>query len=122
MRYMLLIFTNPESWASLSEQEAKEVNEQYFAFTRKITESGEYVDGAPLLGPETATTVKVRAGSRSTTDGPFVETKEHLAGYYTVDCDSLDRALELAAEIPDARFAAVEVRPVMEFAMPPADG
>jgi hypothetical protein len=118
MRYMLLIFSNPENWAALSEAETKEAMNEYFAFTQRITASGEFVSGDALQGPETATVVKIRDSGRTTTDGPFVETKEHLAGFYVVDCASLDRALELAAEIPDARFGGVEVRPVMDMGIP----
>jgi hypothetical protein len=113
MRYMLIIFSNPENWAQLSEADTKAVMDEYWAFTEKLTASGEFVSGDPLQGNDTATVIRVRDGGRTTTDGPFVESKEVLAGYYVVDCDGLDRALELAAEIPDARLGgAVEVRPV----------
>ncbi|MEI7779705.1 MAG: YciI family protein [Actinomycetes bacterium] len=112
MKYMLLIYTNHENWESLTEAEGAEMSAAYGTFTEGIIGTGEFVSGAPLDGPETATTVRVRNGARSTTDGPFVETKEHLAGYYIVDCATLDRALDLAAELPDAKFAGVEVRPV----------
>lgn len=118
MRYMLLIFTNPENWATLSEAETGAMYGEYNAFTQRIVDSGEFVSGDPLQGPDTATVVRVREGARSTTDGPFVETKEHLAGYYVIEAASLDRALEIAADIPDARFAGVEVRPLADMAMP----
>jgi len=115
MRYMLLIHTNPANWATLSEAEGNAMYAEYTAFTQRLVDAGEFVSGDPLQGPETATTVRVRDGQRSTTDGPFVETKEHLAGYYVVECSSLDRALAIAAEIPDARFSGVEVRPLGEM-------
>ena len=118
MRYMLLIYTNPSNWATLSEAEVGAMMGEYGAFTQRIVDSGEFVSGDPLQGPDTATTVRVRDGARSTTDGPFVETKEHLAGYYVVECDSLDRALTIAAEIPDARFSGIEVRPLADMNMP----
>ncbi len=118
MRYMLLIFTNPENWATLGEAEAKEAMNEYLAFTKRITDSGEFVSGDPLQGPETATVVRVRDTGRTMSDGPYVESKEHFAGYYVVECASLDRALELAAEIPDARFAGVEVRPLADMTSP----
>jgi hypothetical protein len=116
MRYMLIIFSNPENWAALSEAEVKGVMDEYWAFTQRITESGEFVSGDPLQGNETATVVRIRDGGRTMTDGPFVEAKEVLAGYYVVECSGLDRALELAAQIPDARLGAVEVRPIAELA------
>jgi hypothetical protein len=112
MRYMLLIHTNPANLATLTEAEAGAMYAEYGAFSQRIVDSGEFVSGDPLQGPET------RAGVRSTTDGPYVETKEHLAGYYVVECTSLDRALAIAAEIPDARSAGVEVRPLADMTMP----
>ena len=119
MKYMLLIFSNPENWAALTEAETKDVMDEYWAFSQRVTESGEFISGEPLQGPETASVVRVSAGSRATSDGPFVESKEHLAGYYIVDCKSLDRALELAALIPDVRLGgAIEVRPVADFPSP----
>ena len=116
MKYMLLIYSNPENWAMLSEDESQAVMKDYLTFADDLRGSGEYVGGAPLQGPETATTVRVPAGSRTTTDGPYAETKEHLAGYFLVECDGLDRAVELAARIPDARYGgAIEVRPLADM-------
>jgi hypothetical protein len=73
------------------------------------------VSGDPLQGLDTATTVRVRSGKTASTDGPFAETKEVLGGYYLVDCKDLDRAIELAAQIPGARTGSIEVRPLMEL-------
>ena len=115
MKYMLLIHSNPEAWAKLSTADQEAMMAGYWTFTEKIQASGELVAGDPLEGPDTATTVRVRGGSRATTDGPFVETKEHLAGYYVVDCVDLDRAIALAAEIPDAATGGVEVRPIADM-------
>ena len=115
MKYMLLIYSNPANWAALSEAQTKELMDDYFAFSQRINESGEFIAGDPLQGPDTATVVRVREGGRSVSDGPYVETKEHLAGYYLVDCESLDRALDLAAQIPDARFGGIEVRLLADF-------
>jgi hypothetical protein len=116
MKYMLLIFSNPENWGALSEVETKGVMDEYWAFTQRITESGEFVSGEPLQGPDTATVVRVRDAGRAISDGPFIESKEVLAGYYVVDCKSLDRALELAAQIPDAKLGGgIEVRPCADM-------
>jgi hypothetical protein len=112
---MLLIYSNPANWAALPEAERQALNTEYGTFTQDIVASGEFVSGDPLAGVEAATTVKVRGGETDTTDGPFVESKEHLAGYYVVDCKDLDRALALAARIPDARFGGIEVRPVLDM-------
>ncbi|MQA11799.1 MAG: YciI family protein [Pseudonocardiaceae bacterium] len=81
---------------------------------REIEESGELIGGEPLADPNTTKTVRVRNGVPSTTDGPFAETKEQLAGYFLLECASLERATEIAARFPDARFNPVEVRPVMD--------
>lgn len=115
MRYMLLIYSNPTAWTSLSPEESERLFGEYVAFTDRIRESGEHVAGDPLQGLETATTVRVRDGKSATTDGPFAETKEVLGGYYIVDVPDLDRALELAAQIPDARTGSIEVRPIQEM-------
>jgi hypothetical protein len=119
MRYMLLIYSNPTVWPSLSKEETGRLMGEYWTFTKDITDTGEFVSGDPLTGVETATTVRVRDDRTSTTDGPFAETKEHLAGYYLVDVKDLDRATELAARIPDARFGSIEVRPVMDMGQGP---
>jgi hypothetical protein len=112
VKYMLLIYSDPSTFDPAA---GDKIMGEYMAFTQEIIDSKEMVSGDPLQGPETATTVRVRKGKTTTTDGPFVETKEHLGGYYLVDVPDLDRALELAAKIPDAASCAVEVRPLMEI-------
>jgi hypothetical protein len=104
MKYVLLIHDD--------RSRTEELTPEYVAFTQSILESGEMLGGDKLEGVETATSVRVRDGRVSTTDGPFAETKEVLGGYYIVDVKDLDRALELAAQIPSARFGTVEVRPI----------
>ncbi|HEV3226487.1 MAG TPA: YciI family protein [Acidimicrobiales bacterium] len=112
MKYMLLIYSDPTAW---NPADGDKIMGEYMAFTQEIMDSGEMVAGDPLQGSETATTVRQRDGKRTTTDGPFAETKEVLGGYYIVDVKDLDRAIELAAKIPDSRTGSVEVRPVMEM-------
>lgn len=118
MKYMLLIYSDPKAWEGLAEADMGAMMGEYFAFTQSIIESGEMVAGDPVQGLETATTVTVRGGEQIVTDGPFAETKEVLGGYYVVDVTSVERAHELAAQIPDARTGKVEVRPILEM---PAD-
>ena len=113
MKYMLLIYADSSAYADPAA--GQKVMDEYMAFTQSIVDSGEFVAGDPLLGPETATVVRQRNGQLSTTDGPYVETKEHLGGYYLVDVKDLDRALEVAAQIPDVRTGGIEVRPLMEM-------
>jgi hypothetical protein len=113
VKYMLLIFSDPERAGDWSQEEIRELGRAHAAFGRKFTESGELVSSNGLAGPGSSKTVRVRDRTTAVTDGPFVEAKEHLAGYYVIDCESLQRALEIAAEVPDAAFHAVEVRPVL---------
>jgi len=113
MQYMLQIFTGESMamWERLSEEEQREVTGEYMAIMGTPGVSA----GAQLQPPMTATTVRVRDGATLTTDGPFPETKEALGGYYLLEADDLDAAIELAARVPTARMGgAVEVRPVVE--------
>ncbi len=87
---------------------------EYTEFTDAIRKSGHYVACNRLQPPRTATTVRVRNGKVSTTDGPFVETKEQLGGYYLIEAKDLNEAIQIASRIPGARFGCVEVRPVAE--------
>jgi hypothetical protein len=114
VRYLLIIYMNPSIWDSLSEDERTAVFAAHDGFQNQVTETGELLGFAALADPTTSTTVRVRDGAAAVTDGPYVEAKEFLAGYYVVDCETQERANELAAQLPDARYTAVEVRPVME--------
>ena len=117
MKYMLLIYSDQKAWAEVDEAAQGAIMGDYFAYTQAILESGEMVAGDPLQGIDTATTVRVRNGERVTSDGPFAETKEVLGGYYIVDVADIDRALELAAQLPGAKLGidSIEVRPVQEL-------
>jgi hypothetical protein len=108
-----MIYMNEANWDSLSEAERNEVFRGHDEFQRITRESGELVDSVALANPTQSSTVRVRDGAPAVTDGPYLETKEYLAGYYLVDCATRERAIELAALIPDARFNATEVRPFM---------
>jgi hypothetical protein len=88
---------------------------EYFAFTNDIKKSGHYVAGEALKPVNTATTVRMRNGKMSTTDGPFAETKEQLGGFYMIEARDLNDALQVASRIPSARFGSIEVRPVEVF-------
>jgi hypothetical protein len=115
MKYMLMIAIDPELAAAAYAEHGDDITKEYWEFTQRINASGEIRSGDRLHDPKSATTVRVREGVRTITDGPFAESKEQLGGYYLVDVDSLDRALELAAEIPGAKHGSVEVRPVWEM-------
>ena len=115
MRYMCLIYENEAMVAERSESEQAAVMEGYMTFTNAVIEAGVMEAGDPLLETTTATTIRVRDGKRSTTDGPFAETREQLGGYYILNCRDLDEALGYAAQIPGAESGCVEVRPIMEM-------
>jgi hypothetical protein len=112
---MLLIYSNTETWEALPAEERSRGAREHAALVRELIESGEWVGGNPLADPVTTRTVRVVDGVPVTTDGPFAEAKEHLAGYDLVECDSPERAAEIAARLPDARWCAVEVRPIVDF-------
>lgn len=115
MKYLLMICLNPANWDDLTEDERREVFRSHDEFQRIITESGEMVTTEALADPSHSVTVRTIDDAPAVTDGPFAESKEYLAGYYLVDCESRDRATELAALLPEIRFGAVEVRPLMNY-------
>jgi hypothetical protein len=113
MQYMLLIYDDEQAWAGMSEAERGQVFQAYGAYTEDMREKGAFVAGDALQPTSTATTVRERNGERLVTDGPFAETKEQLGGYYVIEVDSIDDALDWAARIPSAKLGSIEVRPVM---------
>ena len=115
MRYLLMIYTNEAGDQNASQAEQAAVMEAYNKFSRDLTSSGSFVAGEALQPTSTATTVRVRDGKTTTTDGPFAETKEQLGGYYLVNAKDLNEAIQWAAKIPGARFGSIEVRPIWEF-------
>ena len=117
MKYLCLIYDNEKAWESLPKEESGALFGEYGAFTTDIKKSGHWVGGNPLQPTSTATTVRVRQGKVSTTDGPFAETKEQLGGYYLVEAKDLNEAIQLAARIPSVRTGSIEVRPIMEVGM-----
>lgn len=118
MQYLCLIYQDETLSQTRPKAEADEIRREYFAFTDDIKESGHYIGANPLQPTQTATTVRVRNGKISTTDGPFAETKEQLGGYFLIEATDLDDAIRVAARIPGARFGSVEVRPIRELERP----
>ena len=111
MQYALLIYGDEGRWETYSEAEQQAMTEDYMAIGRDPKTKA----GADLGELSKATTVRVDNGKTLTTDGPFAETKEYLGGFYLIDADNLDEAIEVAAKIPDARTGGtIEVRPVVE--------
>ena len=118
MRYMILVQSNPhfqERFDALPEAEREAFGRNHLALDRELAESGELVLSEALAEPSVAKRVtSVDRRLTATTDGPFAEAKEHLAGFYLVDCESEARVLEIAACVPDAVWGLVEVRPVLD--------
>jgi hypothetical protein len=115
MKYLCLIYANEQAWAAMPQGDAATMRSEYMAYTRHYTESGHVLGGNALQPTHTATTVRMRDGKVSTTDGPFAETREQLGGYYLLEAKDLNEAIQLAAKIPGARTGSIEVRPVLEM-------
>jgi hypothetical protein len=126
MKYLIQIWCNPQNWEhplflkdpeflALPEERRNELVAADRALYDEITASGELLVGCALADPVTATTIRGRDGVATTTDGPFPESKEQLAGYFVVECETRERAVEIALRFPDALLSstAVEVRPIM---------
>lgn len=114
MRYMLLIYSAESDEGRLSEQEMGELMEAYGQFHEEIAKSGVMQSAERLQPTATATTVRVRSGDVSTTDGPFAETKEQIGGFYQIDVADLDEAIAWARKIPTAAYGSIEIRPIWE--------
>jgi hypothetical protein len=113
---MLLIYGNEETWRSFPEDELQTVIAGTDALHAELRESGEFI-GAWGVGDQVqAKTVRVRDGAPVVTDGPYIEAKEYLGSFDIIDCESLERALEIAARVPYARYGEVEVRPLLHEA------
>jgi hypothetical protein len=115
MKFLLIMHVNPRIWEALTEDERNEVMQGHGEFMAAIRESGEMLQTVALADPAASAVVRVRAGVPAVSDGPYLEAKEYLGGYYLVECASRDRALELAAMIPDAKVEGlgIEVRAVV---------
>ena len=115
MTYMLSIAGDEGGWEDRSPEEAKAEMGRWFAYTQELEDAGALLAGEGLQESATATTVRIGDGDeRVVTDGPFAESKEQVGGFYLIECENLDQALDWAKKIP-ARGGAIEVRPVMDY-------
>ena len=117
MKYVILIRHNPkadEVWASMPAEQRAAGLAVYAALNEDLVASGELIVTEALADPSTAKRVSVRDGEVIASDGPYAEVKEHLAGFYLIECDSIERAVQYAARIPEAAYVEVEVRPVLD--------
>lgn len=115
MKYLLMVYCDEAADARRPQEVIDAEMQEYFRFTEESRQSGVYVGGEALHPTATATTVRVRDGKLTTTDGPFAETREQLGGFYILDCKNLDEAIEWGAKIPHAKIASIEIRPVVDF-------
>ena len=115
MRYILLIYTAEAGHPAYGSPASNAEMAGYMAFTEEISKAGIMLAGEPLAEVATATTVRVRDGKMTTTDGPFAETREQLGGFYMIEGRDLDHAIEVAAKIPGALIGSIEIRPIMEM-------
>ena len=115
MKFLISMHINPGVMDALTDEEKAAIGEGHGRFLETVKESGELITTQALVDPSQAVVVSVRGGQPVVTDGPFLEAKEYLGGFYFIDCDSKERAIELASQIPDAAIhgLGVEVRQVM---------
>jgi len=115
MRYVCLIYDDEKKLGAMSKDEADGFMKAYFDFTEQIRASGNLIAGEALQPVHTTTSLRRRSGKLSTTDGPFMETKEQLGGFYLIEAGNLDEARKIAARIPSVETGTIEVRPVVDF-------
>jgi hypothetical protein len=118
VKYLILIHSNPASralWEKLSDDQRMEFGRSHLRLSDELAESGELVVSEGLGDPELAKRVSVREGQTLTTDGPFAEVKEYLAGFLLIECGTEEEAVAIAARVPDAAFGSVELRPVLDM-------
>ena len=118
MKYLILIQSNPRSlaaWDAMSDEERTAFGRDHLRLSEEMADAGVHVASEGLADPGLARWVSVREGRTIASDGPYAEVKEHLAGFYLIDCRSLDEAVTWAAKVPDAKYTEVEVRPVLDM-------
>lgn len=115
MKYLCIIYGVESVMAAMPAAEMQKFIGEFSAFTESIKQNGQWLAGQRLKPVQTATTVRVRDGKVSTTDGPFAETKEQLGGFYMIEARDLNEAIQTASRIPSARYGSVEVRPIWEM-------
>ncbi len=108
MKYLCLVYLSPENWNACADSVCAD-------YVKTLQDNGKLLGGTPLHPTSTATTVRVRNGQVSVTDGPFAETKEALSGFYLIEARDLNEAIQIASKIPPAKYGSIEVRPAREL-------
>ncbi len=114
MKYLCLVYVEEKTFNAFPRNERLALSEEAMAYCDKLQKAGQLLAASPLHSVEAATTVRVRGGKTSTTDGPFAETKEQLGGFLMIDVPDLNDAIRVASHFPAARFGSVEVRPMKD--------
>ncbi len=115
MKYLLLVHHDEETFRKISKEQQQQMLTESVQLTHQLHDNGQYLSASPLHPAATAVIVRVREGQSFVTDGPFVETREQLAGYFLVNAKDLDEAVRIATRVPGARIGTVEVRPLIEI-------
>lgn len=115
MQYLLLIYSDESAGVDVTQEEREAWMGEYYAYTEAMRQAGVRLGGEALHPTSAATTVRVQDGKTVTTHGPFAETREQLGGFFLMECNNLDEAIEWAARCPGARVGSIEVRPILTF-------
>lgn len=115
MKYLCLVYHEEEKIDALPASEYDAIVREVLAYREELRQGGHYITSSPLESVQTATTIRVRGGKTSVTDGPFAETREQLGGFYLVEARDLNEAIRLASQMPPARLGCIEVRPLKQF-------
>jgi hypothetical protein len=115
VKYMMLNYREEAAFANMTKEEQMQEIQEINAFFKYARQRATIISGEPFYPTSAATTIRVRDGKTLTTNGPFAETREALAGFFLIDCKDLDEAIEIASKIPVAREGSVEIRPVVTF-------
>lgn len=118
MKYLCLAYEEESKFNTMSRSDWEAIREETLAYVDELKKNGYLISAEPLQSARTATTVRVRSGKLSITDGPFAETKEQLGGFFLIDARDLDDAINVASRWPSARIGSIEVRPLEEGLRP----
>jgi hypothetical protein len=115
MKFMLLLWGDESAWEGMSKEDAAAEMVRWDEYTKQLVAAGAMVSGEGLKPSAESKILRVDGGERTVTDGPYVETKEQLGGFYVIECASLEEALDWAAKLPSADRGATEIRPVLDY-------
>ena len=115
MKYLCMVFFDEKNLNALSESELKSLNQESLAYDERLRKDGHFVEAQALKSVHTATTLRIRNGKLSVTDGPFAETKEQIGGFILIEAQDLNEAIQLASKIPSCRLGGIEVRPIKQL-------